>query len=122
MVANEVKNPILTPEANLMLRTYWKRLCATGRARNRTLDSLIRISKAQARLHLKNKVDAQIAEEVIQDVDLMYAKVGMKVNTTNIIDPRDLAYNEIIEYINTLNWPVTFEERQQDMSAKIMKW
>ena len=114
-----LKEPQMTPEASGMLTEFWMRLMSNGTGRaaaNRNLDSLVRIAKAQATLHLREEVDVEIANEVIQSVGLMLAEFGRAVDTT-IVDPRDLAYNEIIEYINSLDYPITFIEAAKHVCA-----
>ena len=90
-----------------MLTEFWMRLAETGNAANRTLDSLVRMARAQARLHLKEEIDEVMANEVIQSVGLMFVRLGQRIDTS-IADPRDLVYNEIIQYANTLDSPITF--------------
>jgi DNA replicative helicase MCM subunit Mcm2 (Cdc46/Mcm family) len=107
--AASIKEPSLTPEASNMLSEFWMRLSNEGHAANRTLDSLVRIAKAQARLHLEEEIDIEIANEVTQSVGLMLAEFGRAVDTA-VADPRDLAYNEVIEYVNRLEFPITFTE------------
>jgi DNA replicative helicase MCM subunit Mcm2 (Cdc46/Mcm family) len=107
--ASSLKEPILTAEASSMLTEFWIRLGNEGYRANRSLDSLVRIAKAQARLHLKEEVDVQIVNEVIQNVGLMFVEFGKAVDTA-VADPRDLAYNEVIEYVNRFDYPITFIE------------
>lgn len=114
--ASMMKEPSLTPEAASMLSEFWMRLSDEGHGANRTLDSLFRIAKAQARLHLKEEIDTQIANEVIQSVGLMLAELGKAIDTA-VADPRDLAYNEIIEYVNRLDYPITFMEAAKYVCA-----
>src|SRR5215207_4218330 len=104
--AASIKEPSLTPEASNMLSEFWMRLSNEGHTANRTLDSLVRMAKAQTRLHLEEEIDTEIANEVIQSVGLMLAEFG-KVIDTAVADPRDLAYNEVIEYVNRLEFPIT---------------
>jgi len=70
---------------------------------------LVRIAKAQARVHLKEEVDVQVVKEVIQSVGLIFVEFGKAVDTA-VADPRDMAYNEVIEYVNRLDQPITFIE------------
>jgi len=113
--ASSLKEPILTAEASSMLSEFWIRLSNEGYGANRSLDSLVRIAKAQARLHLKEEVDVQVVKEVIQSMGLMFVEFG-KVVDTGIVDPRDLAYNEVIEYVNRLDQPITFIEAVKHVS------
>jgi DNA replicative helicase MCM subunit Mcm2 (Cdc46/Mcm family) len=114
--ASSLKKPCMTEEASVMLSEFWIRLSNEVHAANRSLDSLVRIAKAQARLHLKEVVDTEIANEVIQSIGLTLTEFG-KVIDTVVADPRDMAYNEIIEYVNTLEVPITFIEAAKYVCA-----
>jgi replicative DNA helicase Mcm len=107
--------PVLTPEAVTMLSDFWIRMADQGIAANRTLDSLMRMSKAQARLHLQTEVTPEIVNEISVHVQLILVKMGRRVDPS-VADPRDLAYNEIIQYTNTLESPVTFIEAAKHVS------
>jgi DNA replicative helicase MCM subunit Mcm2 (Cdc46/Mcm family) len=102
-------DPVLTPEAATMLSDFWIRLTESGFGANRSLDSLVRISRAQARLHLKTEVDAEIVNEVLQDIQLMFVKMGRMVDPI-VEDPRFLAKSLIIQYANALQSPITVIE------------
>jgi replicative DNA helicase Mcm len=106
--ATAIKDPVLTPEAGTMLTDLWMRLSDIGNGGNRRLDTLVRIAKAQAKLHLKEEIDVEIANEVITSIGMMYVRLGRRLDTS-VADPRDLAFNEIIAYVNTLDFPITFE-------------
>jgi DNA replicative helicase MCM subunit Mcm2 (Cdc46/Mcm family) len=114
--AASLPDPVLTPEAATMLSDFWIRLTDQGLAANRSFDSLVRIARGQARLHLKEEIDAQIASEIMQDVRLMFVKMGKRVDPT-VEDPRDLTYHEIIQYANTLEAPITFLEAAKHVCA-----
>ena len=58
-------NPILTPEAQSMLVEFWLELKSKNIAGNRTLESLIRIAQAFARLRLTSIVDPEIMTDVM---------------------------------------------------------
>ena len=60
-------NPTILPEARSMLTEFWLDLKKRGLATNRTLDSLFRIAKAQARLHLSDVVNEEIVTEIMED-------------------------------------------------------
>jgi DNA replicative helicase MCM subunit Mcm2 (Cdc46/Mcm family) len=114
--AASLPDPVLTPEATTMLSDFWIRLAEQGLAANRSYDSLFRIARGQARLHLKGEIDADIAREVMQDVHLMFVKMGKRVDPA-VEDPRDLTYHEIIQYANTLDVPITFIEAARHVCA-----
>jgi DNA replicative helicase MCM subunit Mcm2 (Cdc46/Mcm family) len=114
--ASSLADPVLTPEAGTMLSDFWIRMSEQGLASNRSFDSLIRIARGQARLHLKEEIDAQIASEVMKDVHLMFVKMGRRVDPT-VEDPRDVTYYEIIQFANTLEVPITFLEAAKHVYA-----
>src|SRR5688500_7105909 len=116
--AASLPDPVLTPEAGTMLSDFWIRMTEQGLAANRSFDSLVRIARSQARLHLKEQIDAQIAAEVMQDVHLMFVKMGKRVDPA-VEDPRVLTYNEIIQYTNTLadGVSITFIEAAKHVYA-----
>lgn len=101
--------PKLTLEASSMLSFFWRRMRNADYASNRTLDSLYRVAQAQARLHLKSEIDTGIAQEVMRDIQLMFVQLGKRVDPS-VEDPRILAYDEIIQYTNTLSFPIEFTE------------
>jgi DNA replicative helicase MCM subunit Mcm2 (Cdc46/Mcm family) len=105
--ASSLPVPKLTPEAASMLSFFWQRMRREGFMSNRSFDSLHRIALAQTRLHLKSEVDTQVVKEVMQDLQLMYVKLGKLVDTS-IEDPRTLAREEIIQYVNTIAFPIDF--------------
>jgi DNA replicative helicase MCM subunit Mcm2 (Cdc46/Mcm family) len=107
--AASLPDPILTAEAGTMFSDFWIRMTESGHASNRSFDSLVRIARGQARLHLKQEIDADIAREVMNDVQLMFVKLGRRVDPS-VENPIDIACNEIIQYTNTLEAPITFLE------------
>jgi replicative DNA helicase Mcm len=107
--ATSLPEPVLTPEAVTMLSDFWIRMADQGIAANRTLDSLMRMAKAQARLHLQTEVTPEIVNEVTTHVQLILVKMGRRIDPS-VADPRDLAYNEIIQYVNTIDTQITFIE------------
>lgn len=114
--AASIQYPVLTAEAGTMLTDFWMRMTEAGYAANRSLDSLIRMARDQARLHLKEEIDAEIANETMRYVQLMFVKMGMRVDPS-VEDPRDLTYHEIIQYVNTLEASITFEEAEKQVCA-----
>ncbi len=107
--AASLPDPVLTPEATIMLSDFWIRMKAAGYGGNRSLDSLVRIARGQARLHLREEIDPDIVKEVIQDVQLMFVNMGKMIDPS-VEDPVSLTYNAIIQYANTLQAPITFIE------------
>jgi MCM AAA-lid domain len=109
--AASLPDPVLSPEAATMLSEFWLRMIEQGIAANRSFDSLVRMAKAHARLHLYTEIDPQIVNEITTHMQLMLVKMGRRIDPS-VADPRDLAYNEIIQYVNTLenNTHITFRE------------
>lgn len=107
--ATSIPEPVLTSEAATMLSDFWIKMTEDGNAANRSLDSLVRMARCQARLHLKEQIDTQITNEVTKDIGLMFVKMGKRIDPS-VADPRDLTYNEVIQYVNTLEDPISFIE------------
>ena len=114
--AASLPDPVLTPEAGTMLSDFWIRMTEQGYGANRSFDSLVRIARAQARLHLKGEIDAEIASEVMRDMQLMFVKMGKRIDPA-VENPIDLTYHEIIQYANTLEAPITFLEAAKHVCA-----
>jgi replicative DNA helicase Mcm len=107
--AMSLPDPVLTAEAATMISDFWIRMAEQGIAANRSLDSLVRMAKAHTRLHLHTEITAEIVNEVTTHMQLMLLKMGRRVDPS-VADPRDLAFNEIIQYVNTLESQITFIE------------
>ena len=101
-------NPTITAEAEDMLVEFWLELKSKNIAGNRTLDSLIRIAKAFARIRLTSIVDYEIIADVMlhyQQTMMQYGKVVKLVE-----NPRIVAFNEMISVITRTNSPIEFTE------------
>jgi hypothetical protein len=70
-------------------------------------DTIYRIAEATARLKLKDKVDSEIAQEVMQSMSLMLLQYGHIIKI--IEDPREIACQEITNIIES-KAPITFSE------------
>jgi len=81
--------PILTPEAEDIIREYYIELRKKSAEREdaplaittRQLEALIRLAEAHARMALKDKVNAEDAAEAVRLMNTMLEKVGMDVET-----------------------------------------
>jgi len=98
-----------TKEAEIMIAKYYASLKANENLAmtNRGLDTIMRICKAWARLHLKKIVDAEIVNQVqcyYSEIMLYYGEV---INAVN--DPRETACQKIIEVIKQTKGPISFE-------------
>ena len=109
-------DPVLTAEAGTMLSDFWMRMSRAGHASNRSYDSLIRIARGQARLQLKTEIDAEVARQIMQDMQLMFVKLGKLVDPS-VESPIETAYNEVIQYTNTLEAPITLEEALKHVAS-----
>lgn len=99
--------PIL-PKPQSMIIEFWQDLKREGLATNRTLDSLFRLAKAQARLHLSNVVTEEIATEMIEDYRLRMLQYGKIIKSTE--SPREVTYREMLSIIKTTKSPITLTE------------
>ena len=97
-------------EAEIMLAKYYasiktnKSLDMTPRA----FETLTRICKAWARLHLKRVVDADIVNHVQSYFSLIMLQYGEVIKAA--VDPREITCDQIVEIIKRTNGPILFEE------------
>ena len=101
-------NPILTPEAQSMLIEFWLELKSKNIAGNRTLDSLIRVAKAFARLRLTSTVGSEIIAEVMLHYQQTMMRYGQVVKLVE--SPRIVAFNEMLSVIKRTNSSIEFTE------------
>jgi replicative DNA helicase Mcm len=103
-------NPIITEEANSVLNEYWVRLKRREEFAStiRTLESIHRLSKAFARLHLCNRVDMKIAYETIEFMNNMLKEFEISIYQIN--DPRSVAYDETIKLVQHQKAPIDLVE------------
>ena len=101
-------NPILTPEAQSMLVEFWLELKSKNIAGNRTLDSLIRVAKAFARLRLTSTVGSEIIAEVMLHYQQTMMRYGQVVKLVE--SPRIVAFNEMLSVIKRTNSSIEFTE------------
>jgi DNA replicative helicase MCM subunit Mcm2 (Cdc46/Mcm family) len=102
--------PEILPEADSMFNEYFARRKAEGHplATNRLLETLQRIAKALARLYLRDKVDVELAGEVIDFVNYMLDEFSGA--SYRIADPRSLAYDETVAVIRQQSVPIDLTE------------
>lgn len=99
-----------TKEAEIMLAKYYasikinKNLEMTPRA----FETLTRICKAWARLHLKRVVDADIVNQVQSYFSLIMLQYGEVIKAA--VDPREITCDQFVEIIKRTNGPILFEE------------
>jgi len=101
-------NPTILPESRLMLAEFWLDLKRRNLASNRTLDSLFRVAKAQARLHLSHVVNEEIVTEIMEDYMQRMLQYGQIIKI--IESPRDVTYREMLSIIKITRSPVELTE------------
>ena len=107
--AKTVKEITISSDVYKILVDAWIEMTNEGLAGKRTLDGLVRMAEAQARLHLSDIVTVEIAEEVIDDVRAMLKQMRSFVEI--LADPKEIAINEIVEVVKDLKGqPILFQE------------
>ncbi len=115
-------NPVFSPEASEMLNEFWIGLKLTGEDSNRSWNRIRRIAEAHARLHLKEVVDVEIAEEVMKHYSVMLAEYGKVIQPVE--DPKDVAIREILAIVENCkglqdqHGPITFNECVKQVCEK----
>lgn len=94
-------NPKLSEEAKSMINEYHINMRGKNSfGSNRILDTLFRVSKAIAKLKLKNIVDENDAKETMEFYNVILQQIE---NVVNIPDnPRDIAYEECISVLKEI--------------------
>ena len=91
-------NPILTDEARIMIREFYKSISLKYFRSDRLLPTLHRLTKAVARLKLKNIADEEDAKESMEFYNVMLA--DFQENVTVSQSPKDVAYQECVSILN----------------------
>jgi replicative DNA helicase Mcm len=89
--------PILSEEATIMLEEFYINVKINGFGSDRVLPTLHKLTKAVARLKLKEIVDEEDAKEVMEFYNVMLVDFQKSVVVSQ--SPRDLAYNECISIL-----------------------
>ena len=87
------------------------------------LESIFRIAEATAKLRLKNVIDAEIALEAQESIQVMLVRLGLYVKTIN--DPRDAALDGIMEVIENTQTKIAFDEAArlvEDENERVRMW
>jgi replicative DNA helicase Mcm len=108
-------NPIITDEARLMFVEFFSNLSFKGFGTNRVLETLFRISRAIARLKLKEIVDPEDAKETIEFYNVMLQNYGQ--TTTVPTEPRDLTIMQCIKILQEKQSGITLEELIKDVCS-----
>ena len=95
--ASSIKVRAITSEAENMLNEFWKAAKLKGTLSIRMYIGLFSIAQAQAKLHLKNVVDEEIANQTMESVRLMMVQYGETVKATTT--PKEVTYNKFLEIL-----------------------
>ena len=95
--ASTIKVKTITPEAEYMINEFWKSAKAQETLTMRMYGGLFSIAEAQAKLHLKDVVDEEIAKQTMESVQLMMIQHGQTVMAKS--SPRDITYNKLLEIL-----------------------
>jgi DNA replicative helicase MCM subunit Mcm2 (Cdc46/Mcm family) len=98
----------ITLEAEFMLNEFWIRARVQRTLTIRGYNALFRIAEAQAKLQLKNEVDAEIAKQTIESVQLMMVQYGETVQLVN--NPRDTTINRFLEILENTEGAIDIKE------------
>lgn len=98
----------ISPEAEFMLNEFWIHAKIQKTLTIRGYNSLFRIAEAQAKLQLKNEVDAEIAKQTMESVQLMMVQYGETVQLVN--NPRDTTHSKFLEILEDTTSPVDIKE------------
>jgi replicative DNA helicase Mcm len=103
-------NPRISDEAKTMLSEFFVsiKMRTSNFGSNRILDTLFRISKAFARLKLKNIVDEEDATDTIQFYNVILGQYQQIVNVPS--SPRNIAFDECVITLKCIKGPITLEE------------
>jgi len=102
-------NPTISDEAQQMLNEYFIKIMIQGNfGSNRILDTLLRLSKAFARLKLKNIVDADDAREVIEFYNNILQQYQQAVSVP--VNPRDVTFSECLKILREIEIAISLDE------------
>lgn len=95
--ASGIKDVKFTKNAEDRLNQFWVQAKLKGFMSIRMYNGLYKIAEAQAKLQLRNIVDDEIVDQVIEDVQLMMIQYGETVG--QFIGPHELAVNRFVEIL-----------------------
>ena len=99
--ASSIKVRTITPEAENMLNEFWKAAKLKGDLSMRMYFGLFSIAEAQAKLHLKNTIDEEIANQTMESVQLMMIQYGETIKATT--NPKIVTYKKFLEILQNNN-------------------
>jgi DNA replicative helicase MCM subunit Mcm2 (Cdc46/Mcm family) len=101
--------PELSEEAEAMIIDFWSGLDSKVFPTNRVFETIVRVSKAFARLHFSNLVTAEIAKQSIDFLTRMYKAFDSTV--VIVQDPREAVCHEIAKFLmSNPNIPYEFQD------------
>ena len=98
--ASEIVVHTVTPEAEFMLNDFWKKGKRIDKFDNRMAKGLFSIAEAHAKLHLNNIVDAEIAMEVMESMQLMLFYISFVIPL--IQNPKDAIRDGCVNILSTI--------------------
>jgi hypothetical protein len=101
----------ITPEAEFMLNHFWIYAKVQRTLTTRGYNALFRIAEAQAKLQLKNEVDAEIASQTMGSVQLMMVQYDQTIK--EIKNPRDMTLDVFLAILEDTKGPIEIKELSQ---------
>ena len=102
-------NPQLSEEAEAMIIEYWSSLDIKIFPTNRLLETIVRVSKAFARMHFSDEVNVAITRESLVFITRMLKDFDSSVEVVE--DPRNAACLAVAEFLmKTPNMPFKFSD------------
>ena len=98
----------ITTEAEFMLNQFWIHAKVQRTLTIRGYNALFRIAEAQAKLQLKNEVDAEIATQTMESVQLMMVQYDQTIK--KIKNPRDMTFDAFLAILQDNKGPVEIKE------------
>ena len=95
--ATSIKVRTITPEVENMLNEFWKAGKLKGVLGMRMYFGIFSIAEAQAKLHLKDTVDEEIATQTMESVELMMVQYGETIKATTT--PKIITYKKFLEIL-----------------------
>ena len=97
--ATSIKVRTITPEVENMLNEFWKAGKLKGVLSMRMYFGIFSIAEAQAKLHLKDTVDEEIATQTMESVELMMVQYGETIKATTT--PKIITYKKFLEILQS---------------------
>ncbi len=101
-------NPVITEDAEIMLSNFYIEVKIKGFGSDRVLPTLHKLSKAVARLKLKEIVDEEDAKEAMEFYNVMLSEFQKSVTISK--SPKEIAYQKCVEFLKSIDKGITIEE------------